>query len=159
MLQTLHTFGLKILVIVVTINKAISKELLGLNTADADNLMPYSGTIVKVGGTAYLLFSNTRYESTSKPAQNEYHFPVKIALSCTVNGMLDDMNLVEQLIDQVYPFSRMYWKSTTNRAYRLLLNTPKCWRRFILISSMTSCRTLVKRICGSFKKNLSVKLL
>jgi hypothetical protein len=32
-------------------------------------------------------------------AQKEYHFPVKSALSCSIDGMLDDMNLVEQLID------------------------------------------------------------
>lgn len=29
----------------------------------------------------------------------------------TVPSMLDDMNFVEQLIDQVYQFSSMYWKS------------------------------------------------
>ena len=71
---------------------------------------------MKVGYTEYLLFNNTRYEPNSKPAQKEYHFPVKIALSCTVEGMLDDMDLVEQLIDQVYQFSRMYWKSTDQQS-------------------------------------------
>ena len=93
-LQTLHTLGLNIPVIVVTINKTESKELLGFDMKDKTNLMPYSGTIVKVARSEYLLFNNTRYDATSKPAQKEYHFPVKIALSCTIDGMLDDMNLV-----------------------------------------------------------------
>jgi len=124
-MQTLHTLGLNIPVIVVTINKTESKELLGFDTADAGNLMPYSGTIIKVGWTKYLLFNNTRYESTSKPAQKEYHFPVKIALSCTVDGMLDDMNLVEQLIDQVYQFSRMYWKSTNQQSLPVTIKYPE----------------------------------
>ncbi|PJJ76468.1 hypothetical protein BXY57_2088 [Thermoflavifilum aggregans] len=48
-------------------------------------------------------------------AQQEYHFPVKIALSSTVEGMLDDMNLVEQLIYQAYQLSRMYWKSISQQ--------------------------------------------
>lgn len=109
----------------VTINKTESKELLGFDTADADNLMPYSGTIVKVGWTEYLLFNNTRYDVNSKPAQKEYHFPVKIALSCTVDGMLDDMNLVEQLIDQVYQFSRMYWKSTNQQSLPVTIKYPE----------------------------------
>jgi len=124
-MQTLHTLGLNIPVIVVTINKTESKELIGFDKADADNLMPYSGTIIKVGKTEYLLFNNTRYESISKPAQKEYHFPVKIALSCTVDGMLDDMNLVEQLIDQIYQFSRMYWKSTDQQSLPVTIKYPE----------------------------------
>lgn len=124
-LQTLQTLGLDIPVIVVTINKTESKELLGFDTADADNLMPYSGTIIKVGFTEYLLFNNTRYEPNSKPAVKEYHFPIKIALSCTVEGMLDDMNLVEQLIDQVYQFSRMYWKSTNQQSLPVTIKYPE----------------------------------
>lgn len=124
-LRTLHTLGLNIPVIVVTINKTESKELLGFDLKDGNNLMPYSGTIVKVGKSEYLLFNNTRYDATAKPAQKEYHFPVKIALSSTVEGMLEDMNLVEQLIDQVYQFSRMYWKSTNQQSLPVTIKYPE----------------------------------
>lgn len=124
-LRTLHTLGLNIPVIVVTINKTESKELLGFDLKDGNNLMPYSGTIVKVGKSEYLLFNNTRYDATAKPVQKEYHFPVKIALSSTVEGMLDDMNLVEQLIDQVYQFSRMYWKSTNQQSLPVTIKYPE----------------------------------
>jgi hypothetical protein len=51
--------GLPIPVIVVTINKTESKELLAFDTS-SQKLMPYSGTIVKVGAKEYLLFNNTR---------------------------------------------------------------------------------------------------
>ncbi len=71
------------------------------------------------------MFNNVRYETTSKPAQKEYHFPIKIAFSCTVDGMLNDMNLVEQLIDQVYQFSRMYWKSTTQQNLPVTIKYPE----------------------------------
>ena len=124
-LKTLHTLGLNIPVIVVTINKTESKELIGFDLKDSENLMPYSGTILKVGKSEYLLFNNTRYDAAAKPAQKEYHFPVKIALSCTVEGMLDDMNLVEQLIDQVYQFSRMYWKSTNQQSLPVTIKYPE----------------------------------
>jgi hypothetical protein len=124
-MRTLHTLGLNIPVIVVTINKTESKELLGFDYSDASNLMPYSGTIVKVGKAEYLLFNNTRYDSSSRPAQKEYHFPVKISLSSTVEGMLEDMNLVEQLIDQVYQFSRMYWKSTNQQSLPVTIKYPE----------------------------------
>lgn len=123
-MDTLHTLGLNIPVIIVTINKTESKELLAFDMSNS-NLMPYSGTIVKVGKNEYLLFNNTRYDPNSFPKQKEYHFPVKIALGCSVKGMLDDMNLVEQLIDQVYQFSRMYWKSTDQQSLPVTIKYPE----------------------------------
>jgi hypothetical protein len=124
-MNTLHTLGLNIPVIIVTINKTESKELLGFDMDDKTNLMPYSGTIVKVGYLEYLLFNNTRYAPESKPAQKEYHFPVKISFSCTAEGMLEDMDLVEKLIDQVYQFSRMYWKSTNQQNLPVTIKYPE----------------------------------
>jgi hypothetical protein len=124
-LNTLHSLGLNIPVIIISINKTESKELLGFDVMDRENLMPYSGTILKVGKSEYLLFNNTRYEKNSKPAQKEYHFPVKIALSSTVEGMLDDINLVTQLIDQIYQFSRMYWKSTNQQSLPVTIKYPE----------------------------------
>ncbi len=122
--QTLHALGLPIPVIVVSINKTESKELLAFDTSHPE-LMPYSGIFVKVGWNEYLLFNNTRYEPTSKPARKEYHFPVKISLACSVEGMLDDNTLVEQLIDQVYQFSRMYWKSTGQQNLPVTIKYPE----------------------------------
>lgn len=87
--------------------------------------MPYSGTIVKVAKAEYLLFNNVLYDPESKPAQKEYHFPIKIALSCTVDGMLNDINLIEQLINQVYQFSRMYWKSTNQQNLPVTIKYPE----------------------------------
>ena len=124
-ISTLHTLGLNIPVIVVTINKTESKELLGFDMADKANLMPYSGTIIKVGHSEYLLFNNTRYDPQSRPAQKEYHFPVKISFSCTVPKMLDNMDLIEQLIDQVYQFSLMYWKSTNQQNLPVTIKYPE----------------------------------
>jgi hypothetical protein len=57
--DTLHKLGFPIPVIIVTFNKTESKGLIAFDTSDK-NLMPYSGTIVKVGRYEYLLFNNTR---------------------------------------------------------------------------------------------------
>lgn len=122
--DTLHALGLPIPVIIVSINKTESKELLGFDMSHGEK-MPYSGTIVKVGLSEYLLFNNTRYDEKSFPKQKEYHFPIKINLSCTREGMLDDMNLVEELIEQVYQFSRMYWKSTDQQSLPVTIKYPE----------------------------------
>lgn len=124
-LDTLYNkLNLPIPVIVVTINKTASKELLAFDTADA-GLMPFSGTYINVGEREYLLFNNTRYDATSKPTQKEYHFPVKIKLTSSHLELLEDKSLVDLLIDQVYQFSRMYWKSVSQQNLPVTLAYPE----------------------------------
>jgi hypothetical protein len=123
-IDTLHALGLPIPVIVVTINKTESKELLAFDT-DSEKLMPYSGTIVKVAAKEYLLFNNTRYETTSTPTDREHHFPVKISFFSSKADLLDDTTLINQLIDQVYQFSRMYWKSVSQQNLPVTIKYPE----------------------------------
>ena len=114
-LQVLHNLELDIPVIVVTINKTESKELLAFDLKNT-NLMPLSGTILQVGRRDYLLCNNTRYNSSSLVKPKEYHFPIKLNISCTQPGVLDDIAVVKDLMDQVYQFSRMYWKSISQQS-------------------------------------------
>ena len=123
-IDTLHALGLPIPVIVVTINKTESKELLAFDTS-SKKLMPYSGTIVKVGAKEYLLFNNTRYEEASAPTDREHHFPVKISFFSDKAELLDDPALINQLIDQVYQFSRMYWKSVSQQNIPVTIAYPE----------------------------------
>lgn len=124
-LDTLYNqLNLSIPVIVVTINKTASKELLAFDTL-SDGLMPYSGTYLNVGEREYLLFNNTRYDETSKPTPREYHFPVKIKLTSTHLELLEEKELVDLLIDQVYQFSRMYWKSVSQQNLPVTLAYPE----------------------------------
>lgn len=122
--DTLHALGLKIPVIVITVNKTESSELLGFDIADQKNLMPYSGSIVKVGHSEYLLFNNTRYDKTSVPRQKEYHFPIKLSFRCTQKGVIDNIEAITPLIDQVYQFSRMYWKCTDQQSLPVTVKYP-----------------------------------
>ena len=123
-IDTLHALDLPIPVIVVTINKTESKELLAFDT-DSEKLMPYSGTIVKVAAKEYLLFNNTRYETTSTPTDREHHFPVKISFFSSQADLLEDPALINQLIDQVYQFSRMYWKSVSQQNLPVTIKYPE----------------------------------
>ncbi len=122
--DTLHALGLKIPVIVITVNKTESSELLGFDISDRQNLMPYSGSIVKVGYSEYLLFNNTRYDKTSVPKKKEYHFPIKLSFWCTQEGIIDKLEDITPLIDQVYQFSRMYWKCTDQQSLPVTVKYP-----------------------------------
>lgn len=116
---------LPIPIIVVTINKTVSKELLAFDTSDSVNLMPYSGTYIRMAERQYLLFNNTRYNPTSTVTDKEYHFPIKIKLTSTHLELLDDNELIEKLIDQVYQFSRMYWKSVSQQNIPVTIAYPE----------------------------------
>jgi len=113
-LNVLNQLQLDIPVIVVTINKTESKELLAFDLGNI-NLMPLSGTIIQVGKRDYLLCNNTRYTQASTVKTKEYHFPIKINISSTDPEIFNDIAVVKDLMDQVYQFSRMYWKSVSQQ--------------------------------------------
>ncbi len=115
-LNVLHHLELDIPVIVVSINKTESKELLAFDIKDTKNLMPLSGTILQVGKRDYLLCNNTRYSPSSPVKNKEYHFPIKLHISSTQPEVFDDIAVVKDLMDQVYQFSRMYWKSVSQQS-------------------------------------------
>ncbi len=101
-------------VIVVTINKTDSKELLGFDMKSSGK-MPMSGTYVKVGYNKFLLFNNTRYDIKAALKPRDFHFPIKVSIRATRQELVEDPAAIAELIDQVYQFSRMYWKSISQQ--------------------------------------------
>lgn len=114
-----------LLVIVVTINKTDSKELLGFDLNSRYNKMPLSGTYVKVGPNKFLLFNSVRYFENSTLKARDYHFPIKISLRSRDEILLKDKQVVAELIAQVYQFSRMYWKSTSQQNLPVTTKYPE----------------------------------
>lgn len=112
-LEVLDLLGIKIPVVIVTINKTISNDFVGFDTADP-NLMPVSGSFIKIGYNRYILFNNSRYYKNTYKLRI-FPFPIKLSFQCTEEGYLDDYQVVLTLIDQVYQFSRMYWKSVSQQ--------------------------------------------
>lgn len=100
-------------VIIITINKTESRDFLGFDL-NSSGKMPVSGTYISVGFNKFLLFNNVRYKDESYLKQQDYHFPIKLSFKCSKQGVLN-MQVIGQLIDQVYQFSRMYWKSISQQ--------------------------------------------
>ena len=119
----LGKLGLDIPVIVVTINKTESKDYVAFDT-NSDALMPLSGTIIDISKTKHLLFNNTRYSENGYPPKDN-PFPVKLQLYCTVEGYFDDPAVKKEIIDQVYQFSRMYWKSVKQQNLPVTIKYPE----------------------------------
>lgn len=78
-------------------------------------VMPLSGTCVKLRHGEFLLSNNTRYRKRTGARIDDYPFPLKISISKSNLSSIDD-SMTRKLIDQVYQFSRMYWRSVKQRA-------------------------------------------
>ncbi|MBK8711187.1 MAG: hypothetical protein IPL97_04770 [Niastella sp.] len=60
-------------VIVITINKTESRELLAFDM-NGSGKMPLSGTYLSIGYNKFLLFNNVRYKEEVPIAAKDYHF-------------------------------------------------------------------------------------
>ncbi len=118
----LHTFNWNIPVIVITINKTISNDYVAFDLG-SPNLMPISGSIVPIGRSQYLLFNNTRYNANE--TVNDNPFPIKLTFSSSDEELLNDRLVTKELIDQVYQFSRMYWKSVRQQNLPVTIKYPE----------------------------------
>lgn len=120
--KVLKTLRLDIPVIIITINKTEANDYVAFDTASQE-LMPLSGTIIEIAKLKYLLFNNAKYSESG--TTKDYPFPVKLTLSCTDEEYLKDIPTVKELIDQVYQFSRMYWKSIKQQNLPVTIKYPE----------------------------------
>lgn len=120
--KVLKTLGLTIPVIIITINKTESSDYVAFDTSN-DALMPLSGTIIEIARLKYLLFNNAKYSVNG--TAKDHPFPVKLNLFCTEEDYFKEVSIVKELIDQVYQFSRMYWKSVKQQNLPVTIKYPE----------------------------------
>lgn len=107
--EMLHHLNLKIPVIIVTINKTESDDILMFDETQ-DGLMPLSGTILKIHDNNYLLYNNSCYVRGDK---SDKLFPIRLRLRKMEYGRNSDLSNEEasEIITQVYQFSRINWQT------------------------------------------------
>jgi hypothetical protein len=110
----LKSLGLDIPVFIISINKTESSDIIAFDTS-WENLMPLSGSYINIGYNKFLLFNNTRYDKNIYKSSEGFPFPIKLKIECTQPELIEDIKTVKELIDQVYQFSRMYWKSVSQQ--------------------------------------------
>jgi len=113
--NTLKQLDLNIPYVVLTINETQSKDYVLFDTS-FDGKMPQSGTFIKIKwDNEFLLCNNTRYSQRTRTRIDGFPFPIKIKIKTYNYEKIEDMQVVRDLIDQVYQFTRMYWKSVRQR--------------------------------------------
>ena len=109
-LKMLEDMSLSTPVAVVEVNDSKSKLDICFD-AEFNMGMPESGIFVKTGYNEYLLFNNNRYKKS--PARKiDDELPIKLRLSYVNTGGFS----AQELIAQVYEFSRLNWKGLRQRS-------------------------------------------
>jgi hypothetical protein len=112
-------------IFIVTINKTYAEDIVAFDRSPDNNLlMPYSGTYISIGNKKYLLFTSTRYPGATFLPKEGVPFPIKLAIDCTEPTQLEKAETIKELIDEVYQFSRMYWKSLTQQGLPVTVSYP-----------------------------------
>lgn len=127
-------------IVIISVNKSESSDLV-LFDKDYNRKMPYSGTYIPIGMNSYILCNNTRYKptlngehtDTEREAERKqlakqlksFPLPVKLHLQSTDETIIKDPEEVKKLIDQVYQFSRMYWKSVSQQSLPVTTKYPE----------------------------------
>ena len=121
--QMLNTLGFNIPILIVTINKTETSDIVMFDEQQ-QGLMPYSGTILQIHNNDFLLFNNSRYSANEKC---DMLFPVRIRLSKISNKVRCEVSASEanELLNQVYQFSRMYWKSVKQQNLPITIKYPE----------------------------------
>lgn len=121
--KTLEKLGLTIPIVVVTINKTESSDFIAFDN-DSKDLMPVSGTYFEIMTGKFILFNNARHNPELASPRIK-HFPVKLSLFCTDDNYFNDSDNIKEVIDQVYQFSRMYWKSVRQQNLPVTIKYPE----------------------------------
>lgn len=127
----LFNLGFNIPVFIVTINKTEACDYVAFDT-DFSELMPMSGTFIKIGYNQFLLYNNSRYKGNLR---FDYLFPLKVKISKVATtqeadntkGKRNEISMVEVkgMLNQVYQFSRMYWKSVKQQNLPITIKYPE----------------------------------
>jgi len=123
-LKELNLLGLDIPVFIISINKTASKDLIAFDSS-LEGLMPKSGTYINLGDNKYLLFNNTRNHEAIIKSTEAWYFPIKLKIECSQPHLLKEGTTTSNLIQQVYEFSKIYWKSVHHQNLPVTIRYPE----------------------------------
>lgn len=124
--HVLKELDLDIPVVVLTIHKTRSGDLV-LADRSKPHRLPLSGTWMRSGRNQFLLCTNTRFDDPDEKLRS-HPYPIKVYIdvskhqtqpsgSAVINRTdpdpLNDPDWVEELLEQVYQFSRLNWRSVS----------------------------------------------
>lgn len=107
--ELLDRFELDIPVIVVRINSTFRSKELIVDISHPFHL-PLNATYYRLQYHDYLLYINEREKAEQRKVK-QAGYPLKVSLQSNRAGLVDDPVLVQQLMQQLYDFSLLHWRS------------------------------------------------
>lgn len=120
----LRELDIDVPIFIISINKTESNDIIAFDE-EWKELMPQSGTFINIGFNKFLLFNNTKYSEATFKDSDGYPFPIKVKIFCTDRTLADDYKSIKELLDQLYQFSRMYWKSVRQQNLPVTIKYPE----------------------------------
>ena len=125
-IKGMHKLKLKVPLYILNINKTEAEDLIAYDLNWGNKLMPVSGTYIRIGQNQFLLFNNARYPNSQYYSDTDgYPFPIKIKISSPDEDAFEDVEVIEELLTQVYQFSRLYWKSLRQQNVPITIKYPE----------------------------------
>ncbi len=125
-LKKMNRLNLNCPLYIVNINKTDSEDLIAFDLNWHNRLMPKSGTYIKVGWNQFLLFNNSRYSNEDNyPSNESFPFPIKLQITSPTEKKDIEYYEIKKLIEQVYQFSRLYWKSLRQQNVPITIKYPE----------------------------------
>jgi hypothetical protein len=130
-----HEFGesIKIPVIIINIGKNESKDIWGYDSSCPD-LMPISGTHLKVSDNTYLLYNSSKLSLDNwkdDKTGKKYLFPIKLNFDFRNCPELKTKENINGLITQVYQLSRINWNTVDQQNLPITILYPSLLAEFL----------------------------
>lgn len=123
--EGMRKLDLNVPLYILNINKTDAQDLIAYDLG-WHNLMPKSGTFIRIGYNKFLLFNNARYNNDNKyPIAEGFPFPIKIGITSPDEDAFEDLEIIEELLTQVYQFSRLYWESLRQQNVPVTIKYPE----------------------------------
>ncbi len=117
--------NLKIPYIVLNINDNKARDYICFDLSYSGKI-PISGTVVEIKkNKSYIMFNNERYSDDISTYKGDDKFPVKVKISASRGISLDEKSEISSLLDQVYQFTRLYWRSIKQKAVPVTIEYAK----------------------------------
>jgi len=129
----LFRLDLKLKLFIITISKTKADTIVFDGTNDK---MPLSGTIIPLNSNEFLLYNNSKYKE-GDPC--DYLFPIKVKIekiNFDRNSTERDASKITEseateMLNHVYQFSRMYWKSVKQQNLPVTVKYPEMIARIV----------------------------
>lgn len=126
--RTLSQLNQNIPVIVVTVNKTFSEDVVGFDIT-SDTLMPVSGNYLILSDFQFLLYNNQLTDNNIPLPKEGFPFPLKLNIEKYEPGNNKALPLASEeitpVMEQICRFSTIYWKSVSRQWMPVTLLYPE----------------------------------